>query len=354
MNKLLLLISLLSLWTTANAQQPPAVFGNQSSTLEALSLIIRIPNFPFPEANTNDYIAAVDGDDAAITLGWGYVGENFQGDNVGFLSLDPPPSGSVHLILYDSSTMVFHILRDDFDEPLLIPFIDAFGPEGTIPNDNFIDGYAIAFTNGGSIEGPGTPAMPGQSDFTTIVALLPVEYTYFNARPDGDKVQMAWETASETGNRHFIVERSSNARAYEAIGTVTAAGDSQQKREYTFTDSGPSAGTNYYRLRQVDFDGTNSLSSIIVVNMERGAGKEISVFPNPVVGNLFTVTLAGNWSEDANLVVLYDLNGRELQRWTGIFAGSQVLDIEKNLPAGLYQLITTDENSSKSIRMIVR
>lgn len=95
-----------------------------------------------------------------------------------------------------------------------------------------------------------------------VDGVLPVHLTYFNAQAIGDRVDLNWETAWERNSREFVVERSSDLKEFGTIGTVTAAGETEAKRQYSFTDATPMPGTNYYRLRSVDKDDTYELSKV--------------------------------------------------------------------------------------------
>jgi hypothetical protein len=115
---------------------------------------------------------------------------------------------------------------------------------------------------------------------------LPIELLEFTAAPDGKNVITQWVTATETNNDYFLVERSIDGAVFETVGRVDGAGNSTQLLTYTFVDENAVAGTSYYRLRQVDFNGSFSLSPIVAVNLipETTA----SVYPNPSADGVFT------------------------------------------------------------------
>ncbi len=100
--------------------------------------------------------------------------------------------------------------------------------------------------------------------------LLPVELLSFMATPDVSAVRVEWSTGSESGSDHFNVERSLDGSAFTSIGTVRAAGNSQQLRHYIFFDPTPLAGTSYYRLKEVDNDGSVSYSEMVAVRRMNG------------------------------------------------------------------------------------
>jgi hypothetical protein len=116
----------------------------------------------------------------------------------------------------------------------------------------------------------------------TIVnnAPLPVELTSFSGKRIREENQLSWYTATETQNKGFEIHRSTNAESWEEIGWVDGNGTSNQQHFYIFDDRLPEDGINYYRLKQVDFDGGFGYSEIIAIEGEQ-SDFDIRVFPNP-------------------------------------------------------------------------
>lgn len=116
--------------------------------------------------------------------------------------------------------------------------------------------------------------------------LLPVELTAFTAERINKINQLNWSTASETNNDRFEILRSTNEIDWETIGVVDSkaeSGNSNELLSYSYTDQA-SFNTEYvyYRLRQVDFDGTTALSKIAQVSNEFEESVFVSSYPNPV------------------------------------------------------------------------
>ena len=109
---------------------------------------------------------------------------------------------------------------------------------------------------------------------------LPVELLNFEVAKVGDVSELSWLTASETNNDFFAIERSVDGVNFEEIGTVDGNGTTTSTSYYSFTDQSPVEGVNYYRLRQVDYDGSYEYSDIKWVEFSGSEGA-ISVFPNP-------------------------------------------------------------------------
>ncbi len=108
---------------------------------------------------------------------------------------------------------------------------------------------------------------------------LPVELISFSAEPKENSVQLNWQTASEIDNDYFQIWRSKDAVNFEEITRVNGAGNSNQLLSYSVEDSNPFSGWNYYKLTQVDFDGTTWESDLKSVFFE--PDNDVQIYPNP-------------------------------------------------------------------------
>lgn len=139
---------------------------------------------------------------------------------------------------------------------------------------------AVPFINPVAMEGI-TWAIASQG------APLPIELLNFSARgKNNSEVICIWSTSSEINNNYFVLLKSRDGLHFEEVGKVAGAGNSNTVLNYSFTDKNPYRGISYYKLKQVDFDGNYSYSSMEKVNME-SAGPGHSVYPNPTKDNLF-------------------------------------------------------------------
>ena len=91
---------------------------------------------------------------------------------------------------------------------------------------------------------------------------LPVKFSQFTARKQGETAQLNWTTAQEQNSHEFNVERSTDGTAYIRIGTVTASGTANLSTSYAFTDFVPVSGDNFYRITEVDRDGKSMYSAV--------------------------------------------------------------------------------------------
>ncbi|MES1159490.1 MAG: T9SS type A sorting domain-containing protein, partial [Bacteroidota bacterium] len=116
---------------------------------------------------------------------------------------------------------------------------------------------------------------------------LPVTLTSFDSKQlKNDKVELDWATASESNSDHFEVEHSNDGQNWIAIGQVAAAGNSATMEQYSFVDDAPYSGITYYRLAQVDRDGSVTISRILTTHPDEVFVTTIRVYPNPAVSYL--------------------------------------------------------------------
>ncbi|MDQ2769670.1 MAG: hypothetical protein M3Y54_04125, partial [Bacteroidota bacterium] len=181
---------------------------------------------------------------------------------------------------------------------------------------------------------------PGSLSLFSILAIgdgeapLPVELTRFQVVREGEMARLSWATASEKNSAYFEVERSTDGVAFAPLGRVAAQGSSTQAHAYAFTDdqlARTGAALAYYRLRQVDADGTATYSPVRTIAQVPNA--RLALFPNPTTGAaLLTGTAPG-------LVVwVFDALGREVARATADAAGTAALVLPQHLPPGVYMV----------------
>jgi len=115
---------------------------------------------------------------------------------------------------------------------------------------------------------------------------LPVELSKFEAKANKESITLNWTTESEVNNSGFSIERSTDGREYRDIAFVDGQGDSQSRESYTYEDKDVDGGnTYYYRLRQIDYDGTQKLSKVEAVRL-KSSKASVSVYPNPTQGRI--------------------------------------------------------------------
>src|SRR5690606_13994881 len=123
-----------------------------------------------------------------------------------------------------------------------------------------------------------------------IVNPLPIELISFTGKTVENTIELAWSTASERNNEYFTIERTDDGIECEVIGTIDGTGNSSTVKGYSFTDTNPKLGTQYYRLSQTDFNGDTECFDPISVEFQ-GIEKAMTVYPNPSINGVFSVNL---------------------------------------------------------------
>ncbi len=141
--------------------------------------------------------------------------------------------------------------------------------------------------------------------FSTGINALPVSFGAFTANNNGANVVLNWNTLSEVNNAGFDIQRSIDGVNFSKIGAVAAKGIAA---DYTFTDAKSISGTTYYRLKQLDKDGTTSLSGVVSVKSGASNSFVIKAIANPVSENL-VLNIKSNISRNTQITIT-DVNGR--------------------------------------------
>lgn len=168
----------------------------------------------------------------------------------------------------------------------------------------------------------------------TINGVLPVSWASFDIFISNNKNRLSWSTHSEINNSHFEVERSNDANIFETKGKVKGKGNSTVTQNYIFMDEQPLAGTTYYRIKQVDFDGQFSYSDVREVNNELVV--PVIAKPNPFQTTL-TLQL-NNAAQIPTTIELVDLTGKAKYCQLAVVTknNSQFEISVADLPAGIY------------------
>ena len=184
---------------------------------------------------------------------------------------------------------------------------------------------------------------------TTVTAAMPVSLVAFTANAEADRtVLLEWKTSWERTNKGYVIERSKDLTRFESVGEVTdVAGSSSSINTYRFVDRSPYRGTSYYRLRQVDVDGSSQSFKAAPVVIEGRYG----VYPNPVMSREFTLEL----DEPASAVLhLYGVNGGELGiSHSALSAVSTRVKPTSKLSSGVYVLTVEERGSIRQHRLVV-
>lgn len=154
----------------------------------------------------------------------------------------------------------------------------------TTPNNPAAISFITFYYAGNSVNGNGSTT--GDVVYTNVAnVVLPVEWQDFSVEETREGNYVNWSTAIEINNDHFVVEKSRDGENFLEIAKISGQGNSVVKEAYEFLDREVESGMNYYRIKQVDFDGQVDYSSVLsLMNDYKG---EIKVYPTIVESEIF-------------------------------------------------------------------
>ncbi len=184
---------------------------------------------------------------------------------------------------------------------------------------------------------------------TTQPAALPVDLVAFKSEViNNEEVALYWETASELNNDYFIVEHSTDGKDYTPVTHIKGKGTTSERQTYSFVHDEPFFGENYYRLKQVDFDGQYEYSRVIhgVIKMEES---KINVYPNPALATGgISIRWNGDFGKEVVQLSITNSVGRQVVKQSVDIKNQRevYIDFSKlNLDAGHYYLTISDKNA---------
>lgn len=165
-------------------------------------------------------------------------------------------------------------------------------------------------------------------DMSDFLNVIPVELTYFRASEISNGNLLQWETAAEFDNEKFVIEKSKNGYDFAPIDFLMGQGTVNVNQKYEYLDKSTSVGINYYRLKQVDFNGSFEYSNILI--LENKAKETVDVYPT-LVAESINISLT---SDQKNQLVIFDQTGRSIVQKV-IENGNNVIDLS-SLTRGAY------------------
>ena len=199
----------------------------------------------------------------------------------------------------------------------------------------------------------------GFSDIAVIVdntTPFPVELLSLSAERQAEHILLNWQTAQETNNAGFSVQRSTRADGgFAAIGWVDGQGNTNKVIDYQLMDRKVVPNQTYfYRLEQQDFDGELNYSNVVSATIDEAAGLALTVYPNPSEGHL-DLRWAGDYVPDAAVAYrLIDATGRVVwQRTCDSITACKSLDLS-GLADGLYTLEAKHAGNAFTSRVVLQ
>ena len=227
-----------------------------------------------------------------------------------------------------------------------------FSNATVVPAAQIMSGYVAHFTN----------VTLNNGDYFTLgnsnsAVPLPIELMYFNAtlRTGEKKVDLNWATATEINNEYFSIERAGKDLNFKEIAYVPGADISSLTHYYHQLDENPLPGINYYRLKQVDYDGTATISDVksVIVPYD-GLSEDVYVYPNPANrGDLLDVKVPAAFSDGSCKIALYSQDGKEVWHTTQDMSGSIIqVPLSKSLTPGIY-ILSVEKADIKAVQKVV-
>ena len=199
---------------------------------------------------------------------------------------------------------------------------------------------------GGNFKSASTFFDISDADFSLAVT-LPLELLSFSGKVDTDGNTLSWQTANEINTKEFDIERSLYGTDFETLGTINSSGEHINKTNtYSFIDAESTALTVYYRLKQIDNDGSYIYSKVISLSSKREVTK-VKIYPNP---SNDVISLIGIEDKEILKLTITDAKGKQLIQRTL----ETVKDIEiSSLASGVY-FLTVDINGQKITHRFVK
>lgn len=185
-------------------------------------------------------------------------------------------------------------------------------------------------------------------NFTT----LPISDIKLNGVANQQAINLSWNTINEVGVSHFIIEKSIDGQIFSTISKIPSKSSQTKDNSYSITDKNPISGTNYYRVRGIDTDGTETQSAILAVNFNLSSNEHFTVFPNPST-KLIKVRYYATNAQPVTLSVASSIGKTELMKVFQPQIGINEFQMDVTiLPNGLYFLKLYNTTVNKSTKFI--
>lgn len=207
---------------------------------------------------------------------------------------------------------------------------DDDSPEDSNDNDGVVDNRIYTEVQ--------TFEWDADNNFVKQSLTVPVDYLDFIAIAYESYVEIDWSTASEINNDFFQLEKSHNGEDFYPIHIVRGHQQSLSIKEYSFRDQNVFTGDNYYRLMQVDLDGTKSYSDRIVVN-KQALENRFKIYPNPTT-DFIMLNSNSLINEESITLIIRELNGSEVLRKS--MDTKTRINVSDKIVPGLYMVSLLD------------
>ena len=229
---------------------------------------------------------------------------------------------TVVAICYATSADGINWVKDDLNNPIFSPSQDPLTPYNMFEQPSVIiydNKYLMYYDYG---VGPNSAGIGmAMADY-----VIPVELISFTATSNGNEVILSWSTATELNNHGFEIQRKFCSNSFVTIGSITGHGTTTSPNQYSFVDKILDAGKYFYRLKQLDFNGTFEYSNVIEIDVR--SIDEFTLkqnYPNP-----FNPTTKISWQSPVSswqTLKVFDILGNEIATL-----------VDEYKPAGIYEI----------------
>jgi hypothetical protein len=184
--------------------------------------------------------------------------------------------------------------------------------------------------------------------------VLPFKFTSVEAFQQGNDIKVAWKVDNETKMKQYEVEKSNNGNTFTTITEIPATANNGSSAIYQATDTNPTQGENYYRIKSVDINNQIVYSDIVKV-FEANSIQKISVYPNPISNGKINIIFS-NQPEGPYVIKLFNEGGELIiEQQIQYFGGNNTesIQLKKYLPHGIYELKATSPSGSQTIINII-
>jgi hypothetical protein len=197
---------------------------------------------------------------------------------------------------------------------------------------------------GNAVNGAGTTGDNALTTNLTITAApVPITLLSFTGKAENDAVQLQWQTAQEINNDYFIVEHSIDGINFSKTAKLVSKGNTSIGNSYSYSDKQAVQGINFYRLKQVDVDGSFTYSSIVLV---KNNAKKISILANPVSNEILLSNLN---IESKSSYKIVNAAGKIIANAVLI---STKINVSKLISGNYYVQIVDKNNSITTIKFV--
>ncbi len=268
-----------------------------------------------------------------------FAGSDFDGGTVQSIRITAFPTNAQTIVI-NGATYTSASFATTFPSGATIPANTSGQPQQTLSVKpvNGVTSVTIPFV---TIDNAGL-ASTGANVTVPYYTILPVTFGNVTAQVKNCNAFISFETLTETNNKQFEVEYSTNGNIWKTLTIIPSVGNSTALQQYSYVHTKPASEYNYYRIKQVDKNGNFIYSSVVTVRSNcAGAGAIVS-YPNPVKDEL-SIELPSGLTHA--MVKLLDATGKQVATVAAVNGGMVKMNTHL-LSSGIYLLQVLQNNKA--------